>query len=85
MNAERIIVEIRFAGINQSFDFVVPRDICGGDLCREALALVKQTIAIDFGDYENAALIAEKSGKLITVDSSLDNAGVDSGDILYIV
>lgn len=85
MNSEKIIIEIKCAGINRSFDCIVPRTITGSALCRSYLELVEEITHVQFGSYEDVMLISGKTGSPIAPDLTLDLAGVDSGDTLYVI
>lgn len=85
MNSEKIIIEIKCVGINRSFDCIVPRAITGRALCKSYLELVEEIAQVQFGVYEDVILISGKTGVPIAPNLTLDLAGVDSGDTLYVI
>lgn len=46
MNSEKILIEINVAGVNRSFDCIVPRTLPAKLLCRGFLELVEQSMGI---------------------------------------
>ena len=58
MNSEKILIEINVAGVNRSFDCIVPRTLPAKLLCRGFLELVEQSMGIPFGAYRQALLTA---------------------------
>ena len=54
MNSEKILIEINVAGVNRSFDCIVPRTLPAKLLCRGFLELVEQSMGIPFGAYRQA-------------------------------
>ena len=54
MNSEKILIEINVAGVNRSFDCIVPRTLPAKLLCRGFLELVEQSMGIPFGSYRQA-------------------------------
>ena len=42
MNSEKILIEINVAGVNRSFDCIVPRTMSARLLCRGVLELMEQ-------------------------------------------
>ena len=43
MNSEKILIEVRIAGVGRSFDCIVPRTMSARLLCRGVLELMEQT------------------------------------------
>ena len=41
MNSEKILIEINVAGVNRSFDCIVPRTLSAKHLCRGVLEVVE--------------------------------------------
>ena len=61
MNSEKILIEINVAGVNRSFDCIVPRTLPAKLLCRGFLELVEQSMGIPFGAYRQALLMSERT------------------------
>ncbi len=85
MNSDKIILEIKCVGIDKSFDCIVPRKITGKSLCGNVFAIISDNLGISFGDYNNAMVISERSECPISLDATLNESGIDSGDTLYII
>ena len=85
MNSEKILIEINVAGVNRSFDCIVPRTLSAKLLCRGFLELVEQSKGIPFGAYRHALLMSERTGCILSPEQTLDDADIDSGDTLYLV
>ena len=85
MNSEKILIEINVAGVNQSFDCIVPRTLSAKLLCRGFLELVEESMGIPFGAYRQALLMSERTGRILSPEQTLDDADIDSGDTLYLV
>ena len=85
MNSEKILIEINVAGVNRSFDCIVPRTLPAKLLCRGFLALGEQSMGIPFGAYRQALLMSERTGRILSPEQTLDDADIDSGDTLYLV
>ena len=85
MNSEKILIEINVAGVNRSFDCIVPRTLPARHLCRGFLELVEQSMGIPFGSYRQALLMSERTGRILSPEQTLDDADIDSGDTLYLV
>ena len=83
MNSEKILIEINVAGVNRSFDCIVPRTLPARLLCRGFLELVEQSMGIPFGAYRQALLMSERTGRILSPEQTLDDADIDSGDTLY--
>ena len=83
MNSEKILIEINVAGVNRSFDCIVPRTLPARLLCRGFLELVEQSMGIPFGSYRQALPMSE--GRILSPEQTLDDADIDSGDTLYLV
>ena len=49
MNSEKILIEINVAGVNRSFDCIVPRTLSAKLLCRGFLELVEESMGLPFG------------------------------------
>ena len=62
MNSEKILIEINVAGVNRSFDCIVPRTLSAKLLCRGFLELVEESMGIPFGAYRQALLMSERTG-----------------------
>lgn len=61
MNSEKILIEINVAGVNRSFDCIVPRTLSAKLLCRGFLELVEESMGIPFGAYRQALLMSERT------------------------
>lgn len=85
MNSEKILVEINVAGVNRSFDCIVPRTLPAKLLCLGFLELVEQSMGIPFGAYRQALLMSERTGRILSPEQTLDDADIDSGDTLHLV
>lgn len=85
MNSEKILIEINVAGVNRSFDCIVPRTLPAKRLCRGFLELVEQSMGIPFGAYRQALLMSERTGRILSPEQTLDDADIDSGDTLHLV
>lgn len=85
MNSEKILIEINVAGVNRSFDCIVPRTLSAKLLCRGFLELVEESMGIPFGAYRQALLMSERTGCILSPEQTLDDADIDSGDTLYLV
>ena len=85
MNSEKILIEINVAGVNRSFDCIVPRTLPAQLLCLGFLELVEQSMGIPFGAYRQALLMSERTGRILSPEQTLDDADIDSGDTLYLV
>lgn len=85
MNSEKILIEINVAGVNRSFDCIVPRTLPAKLLCCGFLELVEQSMGIPFGAYRQALLMSERTGRILSPEQTLDDADIDSGDTLYLV
>ena len=85
MNSEKILIEINVAGVNRSFDCIVPRTLSAKLLCRGVRELVEQSMGIPFGSYRQALLMSERTGRILSPEQTLDDADIDSGDTLYLV
>ena len=85
MNSEKILIEINVAGVNRSFDCIVPRTLSAKLLCRGVLELVEESMGIPFGAYRQALLMSERTGCILSPEQTLDDADIDSGDTLYLV
>ena len=46
MNSEKILIEINVAGVNRSFDCIVPRTLSAKLLCRGFLELVEESMVM---------------------------------------
>ena len=66
MNSEKILIEINVAGVNRSFDCIVPRTLPAKLLCRGFLELVEQSMGIPFGAYRQALLMSERTGRILS-------------------
>ena len=66
MNSEKILIEINVAGVNRSFDCIVPRTLSAKLLCRGFLELVEQSMGIPFGAYRQALLMSERTGCILS-------------------
>ena len=82
MNSEKILIEINVAGVNRSFDCIVPRTLPAKLLCRGFLELVEQSMGIPFGAYRQALLMSERTGRILSPEQTLDDADIDSGDAI---
>ena len=69
MNSEKILIEINVAGVNRSFDCIVPRTLPAKLLCRGFLELVEQSMGIPFGAYRQALLMSERTGRILSPDA----------------
>ena len=85
MNSEKILIEINVAGVNRSFDCIVPRTLPAKLLCLGYLELVEQSMGIPFGAYRQALLMSERTGRILSPEQTLDDADIDSGDRLHLV
>ena len=85
MNSEKILIEINVAGVNRSFDCIVPRTLSAKLLCRGFLELVEESMGIPLGAYRQALLMSERTGCILSPEQTLDDADIDSGDTLYLV
>ena len=85
MNSEKILIEINVAGVNRSFDCIVPRTLSAKLLCRGFLELVEESMGIPFGAYRQALLMSELTGRILSPEQTLDDADIDSGDTLFLV
>lgn len=85
MNSEKILIEINVAGVNRSFDCIVPRTLPAKLLCRGFLEPVEQSMGIPFGAYRQALLMSDRTGRILSPEQTLDDADIDSGDTLYLV
>lgn len=85
MNSEKILIEINVAGVNRSFDCIVPRTLPARLLCRGFLELVEQSMGIPFGAYRQALLMSDRTGRILSPEQTLDDADIDSGDTLHLV
>ena len=85
MNIEKILIEINVAGVNRSFDCIVPRTLPAKLLCLGFLELVEQSMGIPFGAYRQALLMSERTGRILSPEQTLDDADIDSGDTLHLV
>ena len=86
MNSEKILIEINVAGVNRSFDCIVPRTLPARLLCRGFLELpAGKSMGIPFGSYRQALLMSERTGRILSPEQTLDDADIDSGDTLYLV
>ena len=85
MNSEKILIEINVAGVNRSFDCIVPRTLPARLLCRGCLEQVEQSMGLPFGAYRQALLMSERTGRILSPEQTLDDADIDSGDTLYLV
>ena len=65
MNSEKILIEINVAGVNRSFDCIVPRTLPAKLLCLGFLELVEQSMGIPFGAYRQALLMSERTGRIL--------------------
>ena len=74
MNSEKILIEINVAGVNRSFDCIVPRTLPAKLLCRGFLELVEQSMGIPFGAYRQALLMSERTGRILSPEQTLDDA-----------
>jgi len=85
LNSEKILVEIICAGINRSFDCIVPRKITVRSLCQNYLNIIEQHLGIHFGSYPDILVMSADKQSVLSPDATLDEAHIDSGDTLYIV
>ena len=76
MNSEKILIEINVAGVNRSFDCIVPRTLPARLLCRGFLELVEQSMGIPFGAYRQALLMSERTGRILSPEQTLDDAEI---------
>ena len=65
MNSEKILIEINVAGVNRSFDCIVPRTLSAKLLCRGFLELVEQSMGIPFGAYRQALLSGRTAASVV--------------------
>ena len=65
MNSEKILIEVRIAGVGRSFDCIVPRTMSARLLCRGVLELMEQTDGVRFGAYAQALLMSERTGQIL--------------------
>lgn len=84
MNSEKILIEVRIAGVGRSFDCIVPRTMSARLLCRGVLELMEQTDGVRFGAYAQVLLMSERTGQILAPSQTLDSAGIDSGDTLHL-
>ena len=85
MNSEKILIEVRIAGVGRSFDCIVPRTMSARLLCRGVRELMEQTDGVRFGAYAQVLLMSERTGQILAPSQTLDSAGIDSGDTLHLV
>ena len=71
MNSEKILIEINVAGVNRSFDCIVPRTLSAKLLCRGFLELVEESMGIPFGAYRQALLMSERTGRILSPEQTL--------------